>query len=52
MKKQAKKLKLAKETVAALLPQAAGGVLTALCNTVRNCPTGPEACPQSGKYPC
>jgi hypothetical protein len=51
MKKQAKKLKLAKETVAALLPQVAGGI-TALCNTVRNCPTGPQACPQSGKYPC
>jgi hypothetical protein len=52
-KKTVKKLVLAKETLAALLPQVAGGV-TAGCETLpctTGCPTGPIAC-QSGKYPC
>lgn len=46
-KKTVKKLKLSKETVAALLPQVVGGI-TARCETV-TCPT--IEC-QSGKYPC
>lgn len=46
-KKTVKKLVLAKETVAALLPQVAGGI-TSACATW-NCPT--YEC-QSGKYPC
>jgi hypothetical protein len=50
MKKQMKKLVLAKETVALItLSQVAGGGPTALCTPSWNCPT--FAC-QSGKYPC
>jgi hypothetical protein len=52
-KKMTKKLTLTRETVAALLPQVAGGA-TSLCPTVPctwNCPTSPNIC-QSGKYPC
>ena len=50
MKKKIKKLVLAKETVAALLPQVAGGA-TAPCPLTWNCgPTHLEC--QSGKYPC
>jgi hypothetical protein len=50
-KKTVKKLKLARETVAALLPQVAGGI-TAACTPTWNCsPTNNLEC-QSGKYPC
>ena len=49
-KKTVKKLMLAKETVAALLPQVAGGI-TAACTPTWNCgPTNLDC--QSGKYPC
>jgi hypothetical protein len=48
MKKKVKKLVLAKETVAALLPEVTGG---ATINCTQYCPTGPVEC-QSGKYPC
>ncbi len=50
MKKKVKKLVLAKETIAALLPQVTGGA-TALCPRTQYCPTGPVPC-QSGEYPC
>jgi hypothetical protein len=50
-KKTVRKLVLAKETVAALLPQVAGGI-TAACTPTWNCgPTKNLDC-QSGKYPC
>lgn len=49
-KKTVKKLKLAKETIAQVTG-VVGGVTALACNTLQ-CPTGPNACPQSGKYPC
>jgi hypothetical protein len=52
MKKQMKKLVLAKETVAALIvspSHVAGGATLAVCMPTWYCTTG---CPQSGKYPC
>jgi hypothetical protein len=61
MKKQIKKLVLAKETLRNLeesgsLKNVAGGTIrdTGCCNTIPctdGCPTGPIAC-QSGQYPC
>lgn len=53
MKKKVKKLRLSKETIAALLSQTEGGA-TALCATVpctSGCPTGPIAC-QSNPGTC
>ena len=49
-KKIKKKLELSKETLSLISLSVAGGA-TALCGTIQ-CPTSPNLCPQSGKYPC
>ena len=54
MKKRTKKLKLTKETIAALLPHVEGGA-TATCTTsvcTYGCPTGAIACQSNPGSPC
>jgi hypothetical protein len=51
MKKQVKKLVLAKETLSLIAAPVVGGAITGFCAGTLRCPTAPDYC-QSGAHPC